>query len=335
MNQSNTQKIFILIFFIFVCVDNLYVYPADDFLKIPTLTSQNFDNRISKLKIQYVKNGKEVIEDVGTGVFMHKEDNLYLVSAGHVFKGALKKLLDNDGVMIIYGKFLSKKDNKLKIGSYPLDVVEYFKKGKLKFNRDKTVDIGIINLGKIDSEQEEKVSEEKTKGQNDKMESGDSNTEEIVEERVKDKQEFIVSAVGLPTKNNDQYIQYGDVEKAEDVYFFGFPDLPTLTKMDKVHTYDPIIRKGIVSKLIDGKKIIIDGFVSGGNSGSPVFIRREFVKQSGYQIHFRFIGIVTQFLPYILPTGGSQIDNSSLGLVESVDNIINTLEEFNLEKKIR
>ena len=150
----------------------------------------------------------------------------------------------------------------------------------------------------------------------------------ILGEQNLDPSQYI--SVSVDVLNDESVLKYSEVEKAEDVYFFGYPALATLNTKDASHRLDPIIRKGIVSKFIDRYKIIIDGFVSSGNSGSPVFVRREFiVPGGGYRIEFRFIGIITEYFPYVLKKQDKgDVGNAGLGLVESVDNILNILSDY-------
>lgn len=278
----------------------------------PSLTSENFDNRLTRIQIKFLQEGKEKLLDAGTGFFINDNGEfIYLVSAGHLFKDVLKFLLNNKGTIICFQKFESKDGTMKETATYEIDLIDYWKKDLLMINESK--DIGIVKLREfIKKEETPKTSTEET-GQDGNKEVGQP----------------LKYSVSINILSDDDVIKYENIKKAEDIYFFGYPELPTLKQLDKSHSLNPLIRKGIISKLIDGKKIIIEGFASKGSSGSPVFARREYVLPGGYRIEFRFIGLITQYFPVFLPKQGEpQIENAGLALVESVDNIIETLEDF-------
>lgn len=318
-----------LTFLIFFEKNNiLCAYSENNFSRKPTLTSKNFDNRVTKIIIKYIENDQEKIQEIGTGFFITDAKNfIYLVSAGHVFREALKILLDKKGKMIFCQKFEDKDAKVQEIVNYDIDIIDYWKKGLLKFNDDSNIDVGMIRLREFIKKEQPLIIQEKEES-----------------EATEKSKKLLLMSVCVDILSNDEIAKYEDIEKAEDVYFFGYPTLPTLVEIDKTHSLNSIIRKGIVSKLIDGKKIIIDGFVSGGNSGSPVFLRRELLKEGQIKIELRFIGMVTKYFPYYIKkvypkSEESEIlikqetENSGLGLIESLDNIRDTLKEFSIEEQ--
>jgi len=278
----------------------------------PSLTSENFDNRLTRIQIKFLQEGKEKLLDAGTGFFINdNKEFIYLVSAGHLFKDVLKFLLDNKGTVICFQKFESKDGTMKETATYEIDLIDYWKKDLLMINESK--DIGIIKLREFIK----------------KEETPETSTEKTEQGGNKEVRQPLKYSVSINILSDEDVIKYEHIKKAEDIYFFGYPELPTLKQFDKSHSLNPLIRKGIISKLIDGKKVIIEGFASKGSSGSPVFVRREYVLLGGYRIEFRFIGLITQYFPVFLPKQGEpQIENAGLALVESVDNIIETLEDF-------
>lgn len=66
----------------------------------------------------------------------------------------------------------------------------------------------------------------------------------------------------------DSVIDDGDLREGLEVLFSGFP---LKLGSDSHHTY-PVTRKGMVAQVLPGShEIVIDGFASHGNSGSPVY----------------------------------------------------------------
>lgn len=314
--MKNIIKFLIALLIILLNKNNFLLSASEKNMQMkPALTSENFDNRVTKIQIKLIKEDKGNFIDLGTGFFVNDGGEfIYLVSAGHLFKDALKVLVANKGTIVFFQKFESKDSKMQKLVTYDIDLIDYWKKNLLKFNESR--DIGILKLREfIKKEESAEVKLEK----------------EEKSENQETKPPLTYSASINILSDND-IIKYENIKKGEDIYFFGYPELPTLKEFDKSHLLNPVIRKGIVSKLIDGRKIIIEGYASKGNSGSPVFIRREYLSLGSYRIEFRFIGLITNYFPVLLPKPGeSQIfysENAGLASVESVDNILETLEYF-------
>lgn len=130
---------------------------------------------------------------------------------------------------------------------------------------------------------------------------------------------------------SDMFIEFKDIIDGEDVFFMGFP--LGLTNLNMI---TPAVRQGCVSLKLNSetkigeiryapKTIIIDGQVSRGNSGSPVFRKSA---PSRTPILF---GIVTSHIEsIILDLHGNPIakENSGLGIVSSADHIIDLITLF-------
>jgi hypothetical protein len=287
----------------------------------PVLAKENFDTCVTKISLKYTKNDKEDTVDIGTGFFVIGNDNfMYLVSAGHVFKKAIKFLLDNKGAIFIHQELTIESKEGKHINYYNIDLMDLWKNGLLQLNEEK--DIGIVRLVPFQRQTEGK-SEQKpeNEGKPDK------------EEAKREEKRLIFQSINLLA--NDQIVKYGDIRKAEEVYFLGYPDIRGLKDLDKTHSLTPLIRRGIVSKKIDGQRIIIEGFCSGGSSGSPVFLRREFFggQPNGLRIVIKneLMGVITTtFL--VQQQAETSIETADLALVESVDSIIDTLNQFSIKK---
>ncbi|MDP3143072.1 MAG: hypothetical protein Q8N14_03895 [Candidatus Omnitrophota bacterium] len=319
--MKETIRFLIILLIILLSKNNLLFGAPDKNMQFkPVLTSENFDNRVTKIQLKFIQEGKENIKDVGTGFFVNDgEKFIYLVSAGHIFKESLKNLIDNKGKMVFFQKFESKDGKLQNTITYEIDLIDCWKKNLLRFNESN--DLGIIKLREFIKKEE--ISKE-IEGKIEKSEN----------QEVKSPMTYSAS---INISSDDGVVKYENIKKAEDIYFFGYPELPTLQQFDKTHFLNPVIRKGIVSKLIDNKKIIIEGFASRGNSGSPVFVRREYISLGGYKIEFRFIGLITGYFPVFFPKPtDSRVfysENAGLALVESVDNILEIIEEFRADDK--
>jgi hypothetical protein len=81
----------------------------------------------------------------------------------------------------------------------------------------------------------------------------------------------------------------------------------------------------VISKMLDNRRFVVDGFASGGNSGSPVFVRLERRGAALVQIEFRLVGLVSEHLETSI---GQKQTFSGLCVVESVDHIVEVLSEF-------
>ena len=138
---------------------------------------------------------------------------------------------------------------------------------------------------------------------------------------------------------SSMFNEFHNIEEGEDIFFMGFP--LGLTNLNKI---TPAIREGCVSLKLDSetiirkiryapKTIIIDGQVSSGNSGSPVFrkpIIEYATRELGPLLPVLF-GIVTSHIESIIKDlNGNPIakENSGLGIVSSTNHIIDLLDEF-------
>ena len=144
---------------------------------------------------------------------------------------------------------------------------------------------------------------------------------------------FLVSREDDIFAVSDQAFQYFiNVNDGDDVFFMGFPF--GLSQSERI---TPLIRQGCVSLKFDIEKIwhnvryapktiIIDGHVSAGNSGSPIF--RKPIRGDN---RARLCGIITSHKTSdIFNYQGRAIGrgNSGLGIASSIDHIIDLIESL-------
>lgn len=121
-----------------------------------------------------------------------------------------------------------------------------------------------------------------------------------------------------------------DIVDGDDVFFMGFP--LGLTQSERI---TPLIRQGCVALKFDlrgtwqkvtyaSKTILIDGNISAGNSGSPIFSKPTIMSPK-----VSLYGIITSHLTSpIYDFGGLPIgrENAGLGIASSIDHIIDLLD---------
>lgn len=128
---------------------------------------------------------------------------------------------------------------------------------------------------------------------------------------------------------------YDGVNISSQIFMFGYPSIG-LSDAPQIDNTRPLVRGGIVAgRNAALKTIIIDAPVNHGNSGGPV------VQLSGTN-KLRIIGIATQYVPVpedVLPPGpagsasrqGPQpvaLGNSGYGVVAAADSIIDLISSF-------
>lgn len=127
--------------------------------------------------------------------------------------------------------------------------------------------------------------------------------------------------------------RYADVDVSSQVFMLGYPSIG-VGGIAQIDSSRPLVRGGIVAGLNTAvKTIIIDAPVNHGNSGGPVV-------QLSRANRLRIIGIATQFVPVpedVLPLKPSEspetrsmlaLGNSGYGVVASADAIIDLISKF-------
>ena len=133
----------------------------------------------------------------------------------------------------------------------------------------------------------------------------------------------------------DYLTRYADVDVSSQIFMFGYPSVG-VAGFSQIDGGRPLVRGGIVAGLNAAlKTIIIDAPVNHGNSGGPVV-------QLSRTNKLRIIGIATQFVPVpedVLPLKQEDADstasrtmlalgNSGYGVVASADAIIELISGF-------
>lgn len=108
----------------------------------------------------------------------------------------------------------------------------------------------------------------------------------------------ILETDDLLTFGDNFFVSVKDILEVYDVFFLCYQ--PGLESKDRIM---PAIRRGMVSFKKKDKTFYIDGFAFPGNSGSPVFlspsfIRKDGIVQFGDSLAFKFIGTISEYLPY-------------------------------------
>jgi S1-C subfamily serine protease len=135
----------------------------------------------------------------------------------------------------------------------------------------------------------------------------------------------------------DYLTRYADVDISSQIFMFGYPSVGVAGSTQIDHSR-PLVRGGIVAGVNAAlKTIIIDAPVNHGNSGGPVV-------QLSRTNKLRIIGIATQFVPEpedVLPVRPEDapasgpaprtmlaLGNSGYGVVASADAIIELIDQF-------
>ncbi len=94
---------------------------------------------------------------------------------------------------------------------------------------------------------------------------------------------------------------FGSAEQIKpgyEIVFLGFPLTEGIKRSEDKKRFrkKPIFRSGkVASKSYEGK-FLIDAMINQGNSGSPVFIREGYIKESGEIVsQYDFVGIIRGF----------------------------------------
>lgn len=102
---------------------------------------------------------------------------------------------------------------------------------------------------------------------------------------------------------NSLFIQkISDIQELVDLFFLSFQ--PGINDIKKDNSINPIIRKGVISRINHDKTFFMDGFAFPGNSGSPVFLLPTPVKikdnsvKIGGPVEIKLAGIIGAYVPY-------------------------------------
>ena len=242
----------------------------------------------------------------GTGFFVRRDRDLFLVTARHVLVNPLtEQLWAREATLRALSKDLKE----------TAVTVIHLNTGQLQDERqirtDSVRDVAVVRLGTLTPE-------------------GMNTTPGIV---VTDR-----SKGGIIVAPFDYLTRYNDVDISSQIFMLGYPSIG-VTGAAQIDRTRPLVRSGIVAGVNASlRTIIIDAPVNHGNSGGPV------VQLSRTNI-LRIIGIATQFVPVpedVLPlnpgntsdsSGASSrpllaLGNSGYGVVASADAIIDLIAGF-------
>jgi hypothetical protein len=241
----------------------------------------------------------------GTGFFVRKERDLFLVTARHVlFESASGRLLAPELTL----RALSKDVHERAVTVIAVNATQLQQENQIR--TDEVRDVAVLHLGAL-------------------RRDGISTTPGIV---------FVETAKGGIIVAPFEYLtHYDQVDVSSQIFMFGYPSIGVAGAV-QIDRTRPLVRGGIVAGLNEAlKTIIIDAPVNHGNSGGPVV-------QLGRTNRLRIIGIATQYVPVpedIVPlTPREQGDtrpapppalalgNSGYGVVASADTIIDLIAAF-------
>ncbi|QQR77150.1 MAG: trypsin-like peptidase domain-containing protein [Candidatus Moraniibacteriota bacterium] len=93
-----------------------------------------------------------------------------------------------------------------------------------------------------------------------------------------------------------------EIQELVDLFFLSFQ--PGINELKNDNSINPIIRKGVISRINHDKTFFMDGFAFPGNSGSPVFLLPTPVKiknnsiQIGGPVEIKLAGVIGAYVPY-------------------------------------
>ena len=233
----------------------------------------------------------------GTGFFVRRERELFLVTARHV-------LIDLTTGQMHAPEFtlraLSKDIKETAVTVMHVNATQL--QGSRQIRADDRRDVAVIRLGTL------------------RPERLDTTPGVVVSEK---------SRGGIIVAPFEYLTRYADVDISSQIFMFGYPSVG-VAGFSQIDTSRPLVRGGIVAGLNAAlKTIIIDAPVNHGNSGGPVV-------QLSRTNRLRIIGVATQFVPVPEDVVGVKpgestmmaLGNSGYGVVASADAIIELMAAF-------
>ncbi len=115
--------------------------------------------------------------------------------------------------------------------------------------------------------------------------------------------DIVICPIPMYIWNDNEIIHIEDHHITEEE-FFETNDLiycsfhPWVTEVTKNNRVDPIIRKGMISRVNTNGSIYMDGFAFPGNSGSPVFMKPVSSCTKEDSQWGKFVWIISSYMPY-------------------------------------
>jgi hypothetical protein len=233
----------------------------------------------------------------GTGFFVRRDRELFLVTARHV-------LFDQSTGQLHAAEFtlraLSKDIKETAVTVLHVHATQL--QDRQQIRADDRRDVAVIRLGTL------------------RPERLDTTAGVVVSER---------SRGGIIVAPFEYLTRYAEIDISSQIFMFGYPSVG-VAGFSQIDTSRPLVRAGIVAGLnATLKTIIIDAPVNHGNSGGPVV-------QLSRTNRLRIIGVATQFVPVAedvlgVKAGESPVmalGNSGYGVVASADAIIELISAF-------
>ena len=242
----------------------------------------------------------------GTGFFVRRDRELFLVTARHVLFDVLTGELHSHEFTL---RALSKDVKETAVTVIHVNVAQLQDTQQLR--TDTVRDVAVMHLGSLSPD------------------AVNTTPGVVITDRAK---------AGIIVAPFDYLTHYSDVDISSQIFMLGYPSIGVAAAA-QVDRARPLVRGGIVAGLnAASKTIIIDAPVNHGNSGGPVV-------QLSRTNRLRIIGIATQFVPVpedVLPlapanapdspTASSRtllaLGNSGYGVVASADAIIDLIAAF-------
>lgn len=159
---------------------------------------------------------------------------------------------------------------------------------------------------------------------------------------------FLPSALfdinSLPT---DLFINREEVYETNDIFFISFQ--PDISKIEEDNDINPIVRRGMISRINNDGTYYIDGSAFPGNSGSPVYMlpsafrfTESGISIGGDKLGGKLVGIIGAYLPYediavSLQTKRARVifeENTGLSLVWSTKHIMEIVESKKFQEAL-
>jgi S1-C subfamily serine protease len=242
----------------------------------------------------------------GTGFFVRRDRDLFLVTARHVLINPLTGQLWSREATL---RALSKDVKEAPVTVLHLNTAQL--QDERRIRADAVRDVAVVHLGTL------------------KVDGVNTSPGVVITDKSK---------AGIIVAPFDYLTRYADVDISSQIFMLGYPSIG-VTGAAQIDRTKPLVRGGIVAGVNAAlKTIIIDAPVNHGNSGGPVV-------QLSRTNKLRIIGIATQFVPVpedVLPLNpGDATDppassprtllalgNSGYGVVASADAIIDLIAGF-------
>ena len=242
----------------------------------------------------------------GTGFFVRRDRDLFLVTARHVLVNPVTGQLWSPETTL---RALSKDIKETAVTVIHLNLAQLQDERQLR--TDAIRDVAVMHLGTL------------------RVDGVNTTAGAVITDKSK---------AGIIVAPFDYLTRYADVDISSQIFMLGYPSIG-VTGAAQIDRTKPLVRGGIVAGVNAAlKTIIIDAPVNHGNSGGPVV-------QLSRTNRLRIIGIATQFVPVpedVLPLGPGDasdppasssrtllaLGNSGYGVVASADAIIDLIAGF-------